>query len=298
MKKYRCTDRKKKFGDRYDGFRVRKIDPIINLMPVIMKSRNASHCMINTDVDIENMEKYIRVKRREDLPHLGILHVFVAALVRATSERPRLNRFIAGKKLYARNYIRVSLVVKKSMNLDADEAVIMPYFMPTDTIYDVYEKINTAVAECKDEGAEANSTGKMAKFFSYIPTWLLSIIVSLVSFLDYFGLMPKFINRASPFHSSYFITDIGSVGADAVYHHLYDFGTMSAFFAIGRKKTTNELDSDGNVKRKRCITIKIEIDERIADGFYTNSSLEIVRKYLLKPQMLETAPEKIVYDYS
>ena len=76
------------------------------------ENRNgASNFFVDT-VDIDEIERYIRHKRRDEgLAGFGIMHVLVAAYVRALSQRPAVNRFISGQKIYARNNIEINLTI-------------------------------------------------------------------------------------------------------------------------------------------------------------------------------------------
>lgn len=77
------------------------------------------------NVDIDEIERYIRHKRRDEgLAGFGIMHVLVAAYVRALSQRPAVNRFISGQKIYARNNIEINLTVKLEMKKESSETVI------------------------------------------------------------------------------------------------------------------------------------------------------------------------------
>jgi len=73
----------------------------------------------------------------------------MAVMVRTLSQKPSLNRFIAGQKIYARNEILISLAVKKKLDPDSPETTIKLKFGPEDTIFDVVEKLNAAIAEKK-----------------------------------------------------------------------------------------------------------------------------------------------------
>lgn len=64
--------------------------------------------------------------------------------------------------------------------------------------------------------------------------------------------MPKAVINASPFHTSVFLTNVGSLGIDSVYHHLYNFGTTSLFFAMGKKKKSFIYDDD-EIHEEKCI---------------------------------------------
>ena len=111
------------------------------------------------------------------------------------------------------------------------------------------------------------------------------------------GMMPKVINRASPFHSSVFVTNVGSIGLNSIYHHLYEFGTTSIFLAIGKKEVVRELQSDGTVIRKNVINTRFVLDERICDGFYFATAIKHFKKLMKKPELLLAPPDYIGEDY-
>ena len=74
------------------------------------------------------------------------------------------------------------------------------------------------------------------KALTSIPAFLIEFAMNVIRFLDKHGILPKFLIRVSPFHTSAFVTNVGSLGIDAIFHHLYNFGTTSMFFAMAEKK--------------------------------------------------------------
>lgn len=66
----------------------------------------------------------------------------------------------------------------------------------------------------------------LANKFKNIPTFILKLAVNSLIFLDKINLLPKSIIDNSPFHSSIFVTNVGSIGLDTIYHHIYNFGTV------------------------------------------------------------------------
>ena len=145
VKKFR-----KKWGDRKDGRRIRSLTAMAMVSPYIMVTRNTSSNFFRDTVEITEIEKYIREKRREGLKNFGIMHVIIAAYVRAVSQRPAVNRFIAGQKIYARDeYIEMSLVVKKEMSADSPDTCIKPILDAHDTAAEIYHPINAHTAQNK-----------------------------------------------------------------------------------------------------------------------------------------------------
>jgi len=58
--------------------------------------------------------------------------------------------------------------------------------------------------------------------------------------LDKINLLPKSIIDLSPFHSSIFVTNVGSIGLDTIYHHIYNFGTVRNLFINREKERKNK----------------------------------------------------------
>ncbi len=289
MKKYR-----RRFGDRYDGRLLKRIDPFYKIVPYIMKSRVDSQVYFDDKIILDKTEKYLRQKRDENL-NISFLHIVCAAMVRTISQKPRINRFVSGRKIFSRNGIYISLAVKKDMSEDSPETTVKVKFDPTDTIYDVVEKMDKIIKENQDKEAN-NDTDKTAKIIMHCPGIIVRGIVWFLTWLDHHGKMPKIINRVSPFHTSMFITDLGSLGVQPVYHHIYEFGTTSVFIAFGIKNKEKYIDRNNNIAERKYIDMKIVVDERICDGYYYAKAFRSFRRYIENPSLLEVQPEKVVED--
>lgn len=292
----KVAKRKRRLGDRYDGYRIKTGDPMFGVIPHIMRSRLDCQVFFEEAIDISHIREFI-LEHRKEMPGLSAYHLFVAAILRTIAQKPRLNRFVSGRKIYARSYIRASLTVKTSRSEDADEAVVMPEFAPTDTLYEVVERFNEQVSEAKkQEEAKGNETDALVKFLNVLPGFVLKFVVWTLRNLDAVGWMPKIINRISPFHSSMYITNVGSIGINSVYHHLYEFGTTSIFMAIGKKETVRELQSDGSVETKTFINTRFTLDERICDGHYYATAIKLFKYYMKNPELLLLPPDYVKED--
>ena len=133
---------KKGFGDRYDGWRVRHVDAVYNVIPFVMRTRLDAQNLFEENIPIENIERFIR-DHREDMPGLAFMHVIIAAMVRMIATRPYLNRFVMWNKIYARNHIDIALMIKrKHSNVETN---VKPEFEPTATLTDVMNTMNAIV---------------------------------------------------------------------------------------------------------------------------------------------------------
>lgn len=288
--------RKRRFGDRKEGRKIRTLDPIKRAMPYIMPKRSDSQNFFTEKLDIAEAEKFCREQIREGRKNFTLLHVIIAAYLRVVSQRPAINRFVSGQTIYARNNIEVLMTIKKKMSLDSDDTCIKVTFEPTDTVYDVYDKFNKAVMDNKGDEAEANDTEKFAKILNYIPRFLLRFVIWFIKTLDYYGMLPKAIIDLSPFHGSMIITSLGSLGIRPIYHHIYDFGNLPVFVAYGAKQHGVKMDDDGVVRKYRYIEMKVTTDERICDGYYYASAFKMMKKIFENPKVLENPPEQVIED--
>ncbi|HYE10069.1 MAG TPA: 2-oxo acid dehydrogenase subunit E2, partial [Patescibacteria group bacterium] len=261
----------------------------------IMQNRTDAQNFYEDKLHIDNIEEYLKNKRRLGIKNIGLLHILIAAMVRTIAQKPGLNRFVAGQRIYARNEILVSLALKKQMNEGGIETTIKLKFSPTDTVFDVAEKINAAIEDNK-KAETKNSADKTAKIIMLCPGFIVKFLVWFFKKLDYFGMMPKIINKISPMHTTMFITDLGSLGIQSIYHHLYEFGTTSIFVAFGAKFTERLIDKDNSIIQRRFVNIKIVTDERTVDGFYYASAFKVFKRLLQHPEQLEERPDKMVKD--
>ncbi len=287
--------RRRRRGDRYDGRLLRSLDPFYRIIPYVMRSRVDAQDYFEDRIDVGAAEAWLRAQRAAGRGELGFLHLFVAALVRTFSQRPRLNRFVAGRRIYARNEILVSLAVKRRLHEDSPETVVKVRLDPAATVHEVAARLDAAIASAKSPEAQTEAD-RTARILMLLPGFALRIAMALLRGLDAFGWMPRAVHRASPFHTSVFVTDLGSLGIKPIYHHLYEFGTTSLFVAFGAKERERVLDEEGRVVERKSVGLKVVNDERICDGHYYASAFKLLLGLLRHPERLEVPPEAIVED--
>lgn len=271
--------------------RVKTISPMSAVIPFIMVNRTGSQNFISDSVDIEKVEKYIKEKQAQGMQNISMMHVMIAAYIRLVSQRPALNRFIRGQRVWTRKNVEVSLTIKKEMSLDSPDTVVKITLPPSATLEDVYTALNNEIVSYRaNPGGDFDDT---ARAFTRLPGLIFKFAVASLRFLDYFGLMPKAIAKVSPFHCSYFITSMGSLGIPPIYHHLYDFGSCPVFFSFGAKRRAYEIDNTGLVRRRQYMDFTFVLDERICDGYYYASALKLLKNILKNPWQLDEVPTVI-----
>ena len=263
-------------------------------MAYIMVKRNDACNFMTDSVDVSNIERYLREKRTGGMPGLGMLHLMAAAYIRMVAKYPGINRFVSGQRLYARHGVELVMTVKSDLKIEAPESSIKVMFDPSETIGDVYTKITDDISKVKN--SVATNTDDVAGVFAKIPRMVLKFAIFFLNLLDYFGVMPKVILRASPFHGSVIITDLGSIGLPPIYHHIYNFGNLPVFIAMGSKHKVYETQKDGTVAEKKYIDVAFVLDERVVDGFYFSQVYRYFRAIMQNPYILDNPPDEVIED--
>jgi len=285
---------KRRFGDRRDGRLLRTYPAYNKFTPFIMRTRTDTPVYFADSLEVTEIDRWLREKRAEGYKGMGMLHLILAAYVRTVAYRPGINRFVSGQKIFSRYNVEVLMTVKKAMNDNAEETSIKVKFLPSDTIFDIYRKINSEIENVKAN--ESNGTDKFAETVSHFPRILINLLVDILKIMDYFGWMPQSLLDISPFHGSMIVTDLGSIGIPPVFHHIYNFGNLSTFIAFGAKRHAVELDDSAHPVERKYIDYKVTADERICDGFYMAGSFKYMKHFLRNPSLLEAPPEKVLQD--
>lgn len=285
---------KRRFGDRADGYRLRKLTAFNTIVPHIMVERVDAQVAGALEVDVTAADAFIKAERIKG-NNIAFMDLMIAAIVRTISRFPSINRFVYGGRFYARKKIHICFIAKKKMTVEGEDTVLKIEFEPTDTIYEVSRKVREKIDFIKQEDT-SNSTSVFANSIGRLPVGLVSFTVGFLKWMDKRGKMPKKIIELSPFHTSVFVTNFGSMGFPPVYHHIYNFGTTSIFLALGKYNTVRTVDDEGKPLVKRSVDIMYVADERISDGYEMVTALKDFISNIKNPEKLTVPPEKVAID--
>ncbi|MBO5543637.1 MAG: 2-oxo acid dehydrogenase subunit E2 [Oscillospiraceae bacterium] len=282
------------FGRRPDGRRINKIDPVMKITPYVMPMRCDAQVFLKHRADMEAMSRYIRKRKREHNDQITYMQIVVASYVRAISRNPGVNRFIMNKQLFARNNCSAAFTILKNPH-DADdgEAVVKIKFDLTDTIFDVRDRMNAAVAANRGD-QPPGFVDRLLSFLFAVPG-LATVIVALVRLLDRYGLAPGILMEELPFYVGMYVTNTASIGLHDVNHHLYNWGNVGLFFGLGTTEKVAVVE-DGETRMKRYLPIGITADERVCSGAHYGRFFADMKRYLDHPELLEQPPEKVRFD--
>lgn len=277
---------KRRPGDRKDGRLLRELDPMHFIVPLIYPNRCDNEAYISERIDLTNLNAYLAKKNESETEFpFTLFHMIVAAMLKTVTLRPKMNRFIANKNVYQRNYISASFVVKKQFHDDGAEALAFVYTDKGDTVDTIREKIHKQVAECRSDKLDTSSNSM--DILNKMPRFLSKFIVYLITKLDKHGWCPQFLIGSDPYYSTVLLTNLGSIRLKCGYHHLTNWGTNSVFVVVGEKKKFPFFDENGAVTMKETIDLGLTIDERIADGYYYSKTVRLLKYLLQNPELLE-----------
>jgi hypothetical protein len=277
---------------RCDGTLLRNLPPFTVLMPFVMPTRSASVIFFEQEIDVTETQKRIKAINRELIKRREILTLFdvvICAAVRAVAMRPKVNRFISGKRFYQRNQIVFNFVAKKELSDEGEEVNVKIPFEPSETLLTVAHKVNLYVRKAiSDEGLDND---RVVKALATLPHFVKSFVAWGLEWLDRHNMMPSDMIESDPCFCSVFLANVGSFGLDTPFHHLYDRGNCPIFIAMGSVKPHNRLEPDGSVSERKILPLRDSFDDRVTDGVYMGKALDFIRRFIESPEALETPPD-------
>jgi hypothetical protein len=266
------------FGKRPDGTKLVNLSHMRAFMPFISPRRNESLVYYSTTVDVDRafeLLQQINAKRNPNRP-ITLFHLYIRALAMAFHARPNVNRFIAGGRLWQRNHVAITFSAKQEIIEGAPLITMKRVFPESEGLEEMVDEIlDTLIAR---RGGERTSSDSEVNLALMLPVICVRFIMWFLHRIDMMGLLPWAMIDDDPLYTSIFIANLGSVGLDAGYHHLWEHGTCSVFGVMGRIHE--------NAEGKRVMEIKYSYDERVEDGLYAGVTMEQVRESLEQPERL------------
>ena len=290
---------KRRFGDRPDGRWVRDVPGLQVIMGHLLPNRTDSEVYLHERFDCTELLKYIEDKNAAHPDYKTTLfHCLVMTVARMVRERPKMNRFVAGRRTYERDEITLAFVVKRRFADDGEESLYVYSAKDDDTIDSLSRRIVGDVRETRKSETSTGGIDAVVDGFAKIPRLLLMLVMRIIRWLDFWGMVPNALRDGDPNYASVFLTNLGSIQCDAVYHHLNNYGTNSIMISVGTIHKEELVMPDGHKEIRDVVNIGATVDERIADGFYFARSIKLVKHVFAHPELLDLPlGEPCGYDY-
>jgi len=271
---------------RPDGIPVENLGFLRRMMPYLMPGRNEAFVLFAQEIDAAPSLAFLAElnRSRPEGRRMTQFHLLLRGLTRVLTEFPRLNRFVAGGRHYQRIGIWLSFSGKTSLDADAPVYARKMRFHAEDSLEAMVDTILGTIAEGRS--GKESASDREVKLIMRLPGPLRRAVVRAGRWLDALGLMPAAMIAQDPMYASAFVANLGSVGLDAAYHHLFEYGTTPIFVAMGRLHRAPFVREDGSVTSREVFVLKYTYDERTEDGFYCARALERLKHLLEHPAEL------------
>jgi len=268
---------------RFDGTLCKDIPPYRAIVPFLMRGRNESAVYFEQTIDLTKtlpfIEQWNASHPREQ--RITFFHVLLGALPKVLTERPRLNRFVSGERIYQRKEIQISFAAKKKFDDEAPLQVVKLSFPPGEVFGDLVRRAVSGIGEAKSD--KITQVDKELAFFLKLPRMLLSFAVRVLGLLDFYNLAPRALLEPDPMYTSVFLANLGSLKMGGGFHHLYEYGNCPIFGVVGQIETVPVVIDDTRIEPRTVVKVRWSYDERIEDGLYCARSLEILKRLVEDP---------------
>jgi hypothetical protein len=290
---------------RPDGSKVRDVSALRRFMPYLLRTRNESYVLFEQELDLTRTLRYLAAANAgsqgagpADDSSLKLFHVILCAMARLFARRPQLNRFVAGGTLYQRRHIELSFAIKKQHTDSGGLTTTKLRFRGDETPREIADAVQSAVRFGRSD--KQSQADRETALVVRLPGPFLRLLMWLQRGLDTWNLLPASLIDPDPLYCSIFLANLGSIGLDSAYHHLFEYGTCSFFAVVGKVKPKREFDyagggdggREGGLVVRETLSIKYTFDERITDGWYCARSLELFRDWVEDPQQLDERPSE------
>lgn len=278
---------KRRWGDRRDGRRV-KAPGLQTVMGYLFPKRTDCEVYLSDTIDATELLKYLEEKNAQHPDYKTTLfHCAVTGMARMVRERPLMNRFIQGYRMYERSEISISFVVKRRFADGAEESLMVLVPEDGDSLDSISQKIVGNVRETRKSEHSTGGIDALLDAFASLPRIVLIIAIRIIRWLDFWGVNPKALTEGDPNYTTILCSNLGSIQCPAVYHHLNNYGTNSIMITIGTLHKEKRIMPDGSEQIRDIVDIGATLDERIADGFYFARSLRLIKHVFAHPELLD-----------
>lgn len=271
--------------DRKDGYYIKPSDSMHAIMPYLMDKRIEAEVSKSEVIDVTKLMKWIDKKNADLDFRFTFFQCFAALFVKTIYNRPYLNRFVQGHRMYDRKHVSIAFVAKDKFEDNAEEKMIVLKINPKDNALKLGKRMAVDIFKTRKSGT--NDLDKSLKILTKFPRFLMRIIIGFIRWLDYHGWVPKGLSENDSNYATLLLSNLGSIKCGSCYHHLNNYGTNSIVLTIGTLKQE---------KSKYTVDITTTLDERIADGFYFAKSIKLAQYIADNPELLEEELSKKV-DY-
>ena len=280
---------------RRDAIRAKDVLGMEQISIDLKPQRCISNVYINQKLDVTILEKYLKKKKKEN-PDITYFHLFMTALGKVIYNRPKINRFVADRHIWIHKDIVIAFVAKVAFEDKAEELMIQVPFKEDDNLDSISKYIYDKVHKARGSNVEKAGANGIIDTLAALPNIIRIPVVGFLKWMDKKGILPASIQEDNLYYSSMIVSNLGTLHSPSILHNINDFGTASVFVTMGEIKD-EEVLINGKKEVRKMVDFGINLDERIADGFYFIKCVKLIQHIFNNPELLEgKVGEKIELD--
>lgn len=269
---------------RSDADLVTDLSDSRRMMPFVMRKRNESVVFHTMQLRIAGTRAWLREYNRAhgNDQHASLFYLFVYACARSLHERPGMNRFVSGGRIYQHKDVCISFSAKKRLVQDSPLVTVKLKFSASEPFPDCMRKICKAVDDGRS-GRERPIDSEL-RLLTRLPGPVLRSVVAAGRWLDRFNILPAAFIEPDPLFTGMFLTNDGSIGVGNAHHHLYEHGTCSIHAVVGGIKKAVIVDRAGRADVTEVVEVGWSCDERVNDGQTAGRTLLFIQRVMEDPK--------------
>ncbi len=268
--------------NRPDGTLVKDVAPVRAMIPYLMRGRNESIVYHEEIIDLTKALPFLARWNAVHERKMTVFHLLAAGCARGFWNREGLNRFVSGNRLYQRKGVQISFAAKLKFADDAPLVTIKVDVEKDEPFMSMLSKFYGSVGEGRS--GKVRTVDKELKLAMALPGPMLSLVMYFLRWLDSVNLLPGAMIKNDPMYATVFLANLGSVGIDRTWHHLYEYGTISLFAVLGQVRKHVMVDANNQPVVRDAVSVRWAFDERINDGFYTAASMKLCGELMEDPE--------------
>lgn len=268
-----------------DRKRIKNLTGLNQILLDLKPKRCDSDVYINQKFDFTNLSKYMKNIKKEK-ESVTYFHAIVTAIGKIFYNREKLNYFVQNRHIYKHTEVIISFVAKVSFEDYSEEVMIIVPIEPNDNIFSISDKINKKIDTLRNKKHQKVGANNAIDILGKLPNIIRIPIVGLFKTFDKWGFLPSSLIEDNLYYSSVIVSNLGSIKCGAIYHNITDFGTCSGLITMGEIKDEEVLINGKKEIRTMC-EFGINLDERIADGYYFAKSVKYLEYVFNNPKLLE-----------
>ena len=265
--------------------RIKNLSGIGQIILDLKPNRCDSDVYINQKMDLTNLVKYVEKKKKEK-EDLTFFHVFLTAIAKVLYNRPKLNYYVRNRHLFEHNDVVIGFIAKVAFTDKSEEVMIMIPCEKNDTLYTLSDKTIDKVAAFRTKTAKKEGANGAIDILGKLPNIIRVPLVGFLKWTDSKGILPASLIKDNFYYCSMAVSNLGSIKCGAIYHNITNFGTCSSLLTMGEIKDEEVIINGKKEVRKLC-EFGINLDERIADGYYFAKSINLLQYLFDNPKLLE-----------